>query len=666
MTQIDAARAGRVTEQMKIVAEKEHLDPEVVRERVARGSIAIPANVRHTALSPEGVGEGLRTKINVNLGVSGDRADEPEEWKKVDLAISYGAEAIMDLSNCGKTHPFRSKLVAKSPAMIGTVPMYDALGYLEKPLETITADDFLRVVRAHAEDGVDFVTIHAGINRRTVDSFLETGRKMNIVSRGGSLIFAWMQMTGNENPFFEHYDELLEILHEYDVTISIGDAMRPGCIADSTDAGQIDELIEIGKLTTRAWDVGVQVMVEGPGHMAMDEIAANMKLEKRLCHNAPFYVLGPLVTDVAPGYDHITSAIGGAIAAANGADFLCYVTPAEHLRLPDADDVREGIVAAKIAAHAADLANHLPGVRDADNKMADARRRMNWDDMFAVAIDPVKPRAVFESAPPSVEGTCTMCGEMCSVRTVNRVLDNLPEKFGGNKMSPRDAFAPRDLLLYAVSDDRWLGARTLSDCIEQAIAGGATFVQLRAKEASHDEIVAMAEKLKPLCAKAGVPFVIDDDVEAAKEADVDGVHVGQEDASCAAARAALGPDKIVGVSCQTVEEAIEAERAGADYLGVGAVVATPTKPESWALTPEEFRAICQAVSIPVVAIGGCNAETIPTLASSGAAGAAVVSAIFASDDCERAARDLRAVCERTFPAQERPANEGDELRERVR
>ena len=423
VTQIDFARAGVVTPQMAEVARKEGRDPEFIRARVAAGRIAIPANIHHASLSPEGVGEGLRTKVNVNLGISGDLADEAEEWRKVEVALELGAEAIMDLSNSGKTQSFRTRLIEKSPAMIGTVPMYDAIGYLEKALITITAEDFLDVVRRHAEDGVDFVTVHAGMNRRVLESFKETGRLTNIVSRGGSLIFAWMEATGNENPFYEHYDEVLEILHEHDVTISIGDAMRPGSTYDASDAGQIAELIEIGKLTRRAWDAGVQVMVEGPGHMSLDEIAANMKMEKRLCHNAPFYVLGPLVTDIAPGYDHITAAIGGAIAASSGADFLCYVTPAEHLRLPDADDVREGLVATKIAAHAADIAKGIPGARDRDNRMSDARRRVDWEGMFAEALDPVKARRYFESAPPSNEGTCTMCGQMCAMRTVNQIMD---------------------------------------------------------------------------------------------------------------------------------------------------------------------------------------------------------------------------------------------------
>ena len=390
VTQIDFARAGVITEAMRIVASKEGRDPEQIREAVAVGRVAIPANIHHESLSPEGVG----------TCVDGT-----------------------GLSNSGKTHGFRAELIERSTAMIGTVPMYDAIGYLEKALVEITAQDFLEVVRAHAEDGVDFVTIHAGMNRRVIESFKETGRLTNIVSRGGSLIFAWMEATGKENPFYEHYDEVLSILHEHDVTISIGDAMRPGSTYDASDASQIAELIEIGKLTRRAWDAGVQVMVEGPGHMALDEIAANMKLQKRLCHDAPFYVLGPLVTDIAPGYDHITAAIGGAVAASSGADFLCYVTPAEHLRLPDADDVREGLVATKIAAHAADMVKGVPGARDRDNRMSDARRRVDWDEMFSYALDPVKARRYFESAPPSNEGTCTMCGKMCAMRTVNQIMD---------------------------------------------------------------------------------------------------------------------------------------------------------------------------------------------------------------------------------------------------
>ena len=428
-TQMEAAKKGIITPEMKIVAEKENMDAEKLRALVATGEVAIPCNINHKSISPEGIGAGMRTKINVNLGISGDKNDYDMEMDKVDMAIKFGAEAIMDLSNYGKTNTFRKALVEKSPAMIGTVPMYDAIGYLEKDLLEITAQDFLKVVRAHAEEGVDFMTIHAGINRRAVEAFMRDKRKMNIVSRGGSLLFAWMMMTGNENPFFEYYDDVLDILREFDVTISLGDALRPGCIDDATDAGQIAELIELGALTERAWAKDVQVMVEGPGHMAMNEIAANMKLQKRICHNAPFYVLGPLVTDIAPGYDHITSAIGGAIAAANGADFLCYVTPAEHLRLPDANDVKEGIMASKIAAHAADIAKGVPHARDLDNAMAEARHKVDWEEMFKRAADPEKARAYFESTPPADRHTCSMCGKMCAVRTTNMILEGKEVKF---------------------------------------------------------------------------------------------------------------------------------------------------------------------------------------------------------------------------------------------
>lgn len=428
-TQMEAAKKGIVTKEMEIVAQKEQMDTKELMELVAKGTVAIPANINHKSLSAEGIGDGLKTKINVNLGISGDCKDYTLEFEKVKMAIDFGAEAIMDLSNYGKTNTFRKQLIEYSPAMIGTVPMYDAIGYLEKDLLDIKAEDFLKVVEAHAKEGVDFMTIHAGINKRAVECLKRDKRKMNIVSRGGSLLFAWMEMTGNENPFYEHYDEVLDILREYDCTISLGDALRPGCIDDSTDAGQISELIELGALTERAWQKDVQVMVEGPGHMAMNEIAANMKIQKRICHNAPFYVLGPLVTDIAPGYDHITSAIGGAIAANNGANFLCYVTPAEHLRLPDLTDVKEGIIASKIAAHAADIANGIKGARDIDNKMADARHKLDWDAMFEVAIDKEKAKRYYESTPVSERHTCSMCGKMCAVRTTNLILEGKEVKF---------------------------------------------------------------------------------------------------------------------------------------------------------------------------------------------------------------------------------------------
>jgi len=425
VTQIDFARAGQITPQMKEVAEREHRDPEYIRERVADGRIAIPANIVHIkkGMRAFGVGEGLSTKVNVNLGISGDKADAAEEWKKVKIAEDFGADAIMDLSNSGKTRQFRQQLIDETPLMVGTVPMYDAIGYMEKPLVKLTKDDLFEVVRAHAEDGVDFMTIHCGINKSVTKTFKETGRLMNIVSRGGSLLFGWMEVTGNENPFYEFYDELLEICHEYDVTISLGDSCRPGCLYDSNDATETAEMIELGKLCKRAWAAGVQVMVEGPGHMALDEIAANMKLQKRLCHNAPFYVLGPLVTDIGVGYDHITAAIGGAISASSGADFLCYVTPAEHLCLPNAQDVLDGLMATKIAAHAADIAKKVPHARDMDDKMGQARRKLDWDAMWECALDPVTGKKRYEESPAATEGTCTMCGKMCAVRTVNKIFE---------------------------------------------------------------------------------------------------------------------------------------------------------------------------------------------------------------------------------------------------
>lgn len=434
-TQMDAAKRGIVTPEIETVARKENRPVEFIMERVAKGTIAIPANINHKSLSAEAVGDGTRVKINVNLGISGDCKDYEMELRKVRMAIDMGAESIMDLSNYGKTNTFRKQLIDMSPAMIGTVPMYDAIGYLEKDLLEITAKDFLRVVEAHAQEGVDFMTIHAGINRRAVEAFMREGRKMNIVSRGGSLLFAWMQMTGNENPFFEYYDDVLDILRRYDVTISLGDALRPGCIDDASDAGQISELIELGNLAKRAWDKDVQVMIEGPGHMAMNEIAANMQMEKRICHGAPFYVLGPLVTDIVPGYDHITSAIGGAIAAQAGANFLCYVTPAEHLRLPDENDVREGIVASKIAAHAADIALGLPGARDRDNAMAEARHKLDWPAQFALALDPEKAQRFYEQVPPTERHTCSMCGKMCAVRTTNMILEGKKVEFCSEKGS---------------------------------------------------------------------------------------------------------------------------------------------------------------------------------------------------------------------------------------
>lgn len=423
-TQMDAARKGIVTPELKTVAKKEYMEESALMALVAQGKAVIPANKKHTCLNPEGVGSMLHTKINVNLGVSRDCTDYNVEMQKVMSAVNMGAEAIMDLSSHGNTQPFRLKLTSECPAMIGTVPVYDSVIHYQRDLETLTARDFIDVVRLHAEDGVDFVTLHCGITKKTIEQIKQHKRKMNIVSRGGSLVFAWMSMTGNENPFYEYYDEILEICEKYDVTISLGDACRPGCLADATDVCQIEELVRLGELTKRAWAHNVQVMVEGPGHVPLDQIAANMKVQQTICMGAPFYVLGPLVTDIAPGYDHITSAIGGAVAAMNGAAFLCYVTPAEHLALPNVEDVKQGIIASRIAAHAADIAKGIPHARDIDDRMADARRALDWEAQFACAIDPDTARSIRNSRKPEDDhsDTCSMCGKFCSVRSMNKAL----------------------------------------------------------------------------------------------------------------------------------------------------------------------------------------------------------------------------------------------------
>ena len=422
-TQMDAARKGIFTEHMKRVSEKEAMSPEKLMALMAEGKVIIPANKNHKSLQAEGVGEGLSTKINVNLGISKDCCDIDKELEKVQMALDMKAEAIMDLSSYGKTEEFRKRLVEMSPAMIGTVPIYDAVGFYDKELSDITADEFFKVVEKHGEDGVDFITVHAGLNRETAEVFKRNPRLTNIVSRGGSLLYAWMELNNAENPFYEQYDRLLDICEKYDITLSLGDACRPGSINDSTDASQIKELITLGELTKRAWERNVQVMIEGPGHMAINEIAANVVLEKRLCHGAPFYVLGPIVTDVAPGYDHITSAIGGAIAASHGADFLCYVTPAEHLRLPTLEDMREGIIASKIAAHAADIAKNVPGARNWDNRMSKARQSLDWNKMFELALDPEKAIRYRKESKPEHEDSCTMCGKMCSMRNMNKIME---------------------------------------------------------------------------------------------------------------------------------------------------------------------------------------------------------------------------------------------------
>ncbi len=422
-TQMDAARKGILTKELMAVAEHEQWEPEKLRELVAEGKVAIPANKNHSCLKPSGIGSMLRTKINVNLGTSRDLNDLGMELLKVKDAVLMGAESIMDLSSFGDTQKFRRKLTRECPAMIGTVPIYDAVVYYHKPLREITAEEWIKIVEMHAEDGVDFMTIHVGINKLTAKRFKEAKRLTNIVSRGGSIIFAWMEMTGEENPFYEYYDRILEICQKHDVTLSLGDACRPGCIEDASDISQVEELVTLGELTRRAWEKDVQIIIEGPGHMPLDQIAANMKIQQTICKGAPFYVLGPLVTDIAPGYDHITAAIGGAVAAAAGAAFLCYVTPAEHLRLPDEADVKEGIIAARIAAHAADIAKGIRGAKEWDHKMSDARKRLDWETMFQLAIDPEKARRYRDASKPEKEDTCSMCGNFCAMKNMNRILD---------------------------------------------------------------------------------------------------------------------------------------------------------------------------------------------------------------------------------------------------
>jgi phosphomethylpyrimidine synthase len=419
---MDAARKGILTNQMKEVAEIESIDTNTLLSSIAQGTIIIPANKNHLNLKPAGIGTGLKTKVNVNLGISKDCRDIDKEMKKVEYALALKADAIMDLSCFGRTRDFRKKLIEISHAMIGSVPIYDVIGFHEKALKDISSDDIFEVVETHAKDGVDFITIHAGLTQSVAQKIKSKKRLTNIVSRGGSLLFSWMAFHGCENPFYEHFDRLLSICQQYDVTLSLGDGCRPGSIHDATDAVQIEELIVLGELTQAAWKKNVQVMIEGPGHMALNEIAANVLLEKKLCHQAPFYVLGPIVTDVAPGYDHITSAIGGAIAASEGADFLCYVTPAEHLRLPDLDDMKQGIIATRIAAHAADIVKNVNGARLWDNSISQARKELNWEKMFELAMDPEKAKNYRASSVPEHEDTCTMCGKMCAVRTMNQIV----------------------------------------------------------------------------------------------------------------------------------------------------------------------------------------------------------------------------------------------------
>ncbi|MCQ2373230.1 MAG: phosphomethylpyrimidine synthase ThiC [Phascolarctobacterium sp.] len=430
-TQMQLARQGVVTEAMKIVAEQEHLDAEIIRERVAKGTIAIPCNINHKNIIPRGVGEGLTVKVNANIGTSSSFPDPAPEIKKLEAAIACGADSVMDLSTGDNIDESRRAIIGASTVMVGTVPVYQAyVNAIRKygVVVEMTKEDIFEVIREQAADGADFMTIHCGITKQVLHQLISEGREMDIVSRGGSFITGWMLHNDLENPFYEYYDEILDICAEYDVTISLGDGLRPGCIADATDRAQIQELLNIGELTQRAWAKGVQVMCEGPGHVPYNQIAANMQIQKRICHGAPFYVLGPLVTDIAPGYDHITSAIGGTLAAVSGADFLCYVTPAEHLGLPDIEDVKEGVIAARIAAHAADLARGNKAAWEWDLAMAKARKVLDWKKQFELAINPEKARAIRRSKNQAEDEACSMCGKYCAVQIINQYLEEHKNK----------------------------------------------------------------------------------------------------------------------------------------------------------------------------------------------------------------------------------------------
>lgn len=421
-TQMEAARKGIVTPQMMDVLASEFISEIDLLGGLAAGRIALPANRRHEALTGRAVGAGLTTKINVNLGVSKERCSVERELAKARLALSFDADAVMDLSISGDTQKFRRRLISEFPFMVGTVPIYDTLTRTGKEAGDITLDEWFETVEIHCRDGVDFITIHAGFTWGAFESVRRNPRLCGVVSRGGSILMEWMDQNQADNPFFEHFDRLLTLCRAHDVCISLGDGLRPGALKDSTDAPQITELITLGELTRRAWDRDVQVMIEGPGHVPLHEVETNVRLQKKLCHQAPFYVLGPLVTDIAPGYDHITSAIGGALAAMHGADFLCYVTPAEHLRLPELADVRDGIVAAKIAAHAADIAKGIPAAMEPDIRMSECRAALDWEGQFACAVDPDKAREMRQASEPADSDVCTMCGDFCAVKRSNRVL----------------------------------------------------------------------------------------------------------------------------------------------------------------------------------------------------------------------------------------------------
>jgi phosphomethylpyrimidine synthase len=426
MTQLEYARQGTITEAMEKSAASEGVSAEVIRLGLADGNIVITQNVKHRTIAPLAIGKGLRTKVNANVGTSKDHMNVEEELEKVRVAIEAGADTIMDLSTGSAIDETRQAVIKASTVPVGTVPIYQAAIEMpakkRRPMVEMSADDLFEVIERHGEDGVDFITVHCGVTQNSVEKIKKEGRMMGVVSRGGAILVEWMNYNQKENPLFEQYDRLLEIAKAFDMTLSLGDGLRPGCLADATDRGQVQELILLGELTQRAWANGVQVMIEGPGHVPLDQIEANVLLEKRICHGAPFYVLGPLVTDIAPGYDHITGAIGGAIAARAGADFLCYVTPSEHLRLPTVQDVREGVIASKIAGHAADIARGLKGAMDQDCRMARARKSLNWQDQIQLSVDPQRARKLRESSIPKESDVCTMCGELCAIKKVSKLL----------------------------------------------------------------------------------------------------------------------------------------------------------------------------------------------------------------------------------------------------
>ena len=424
MTRIELAKKGVITDEMKEVAIAEGMSPERLASDIAAGVTVITRNVLHD-IKPLGIGKGLSTKINANIGTSKDKVSFDGEIEKLDVLVKYGADAVMDLSTGGPIRDMRRILTAKSPIAVGTVPIYEAAVRAVEShgrMSKMTPDDIFKVIENHAEEGVDFVTVHCGVNRRAIERLKDEGRILDIVSRGGSFLLEWMIYNDRENPLFEYFDRLLEIVKKNDVTLSLGDGLRPGCIEDATDRSQIEELLTIGELRDRALEAGVQAIIEGPGHVPLNQVELNIKLQKEICKGAPFYVLGPLVTDIAMGYDHIAAAIGGAIAGAAGADFLCYVTPAEHIRLPDIEDVKEGVIASKIAAHAADIAKGVPGAIERDRKMALCRKNLDWKGQIELSFNPDKVRKWRSEAPPSEQDVCSMCGEFCAIRTVERAL----------------------------------------------------------------------------------------------------------------------------------------------------------------------------------------------------------------------------------------------------